>query len=242
MITDILSDHQARVPEFGANNVLALSYPAAVKTGTTRNFRDNWTIGYSPQYVVGVWVGNSDNSQMHDVTGVYGAGPIWRDVMNEIHRGQTKAEFPIPETVGKHTFCLAETYLAVSSDAGCQKTVEEWVPKGRLPEKQTATEKQTADKNQSAPPALRIVSPFDLDEFEFNANIPAETQQIKLQVEKAPFIGPVSWFVNQQKIGQGDFLFWPIQRGEFIIYAVGQNFSSNPPVEFQSEAVRIFVK
>jgi 1A family penicillin-binding protein len=98
LITDILSDNQARTPVFGANSVLRLpERPAAVKTGTTNDFRDNLTIGFTPQLVTGVWVGNADNSPMQDVSGVAGAGPIWNQFMQVAHAGQPVAEFaPLP--------------------------------------------------------------------------------------------------------------------------------------------------
>lgn len=86
LISDILNDNVARTPGFGSNSVLKLSRPAAVKTGTTSDWRDNWTIGYTPDYAVGVWVGNADNSEMEHISGVMGAAPIWREVMEKIHR------------------------------------------------------------------------------------------------------------------------------------------------------------
>jgi membrane carboxypeptidase/penicillin-binding protein PbpC len=66
---------------FGTNPVINLSFPAAVKTGTTNDFRDNWTMGYTPDLVVGVWVGNTDYSPMNNTTGLSGAGPIWAEFM-----------------------------------------------------------------------------------------------------------------------------------------------------------------
>jgi membrane peptidoglycan carboxypeptidase len=81
LITSILSDNEARTPGFGANSPLKLSRPAAVKTGTTDDFKDNWTVGYTPQIVAGVWVGNADNTAMRGTTGLTGAAPIWHDFM-----------------------------------------------------------------------------------------------------------------------------------------------------------------
>ncbi|HEY2004780.1 MAG TPA: PBP1A family penicillin-binding protein, partial [Candidatus Saccharimonadia bacterium] len=81
MLTNILSDNSARLPEFPANSPLALDRPAAAKTGTTNDFRDNWTIGYTPQLVTAVWVGNNDHSAMQNVDGITGAAPIWHDYM-----------------------------------------------------------------------------------------------------------------------------------------------------------------
>ncbi len=83
LMTSILSDNAARTPSFGANSVLNLPFAAAVKTGTTNDFRDNWTIGYTPDIVTGVWVGNADYTPMVHTTGVTGAAPIWAEFMTE---------------------------------------------------------------------------------------------------------------------------------------------------------------
>ena len=81
MLTDILADNKARTQTFGANSVLKLSFPAAAKTGTTNDYRDSWTMGYSTALVTGVWVGNSDSTPMAGVAGSGGAGLIWHDFM-----------------------------------------------------------------------------------------------------------------------------------------------------------------
>lgn len=81
LITSILSDTTARVPMFGTNPVINLPFPAAVKTGTTNDFHDNWTMGYTPDVAVGVWVGNADYTPMVNTTGLTGAAPIWADFM-----------------------------------------------------------------------------------------------------------------------------------------------------------------
>lgn len=85
IMTDILADEEARAPAFGADSALNLSRPAAVKTGTTNDNRDSWTVGYTPQIVSGVWVGNNDNRSMIDVTGSTGAAPIWNAIMEYAH-------------------------------------------------------------------------------------------------------------------------------------------------------------
>jgi penicillin-binding protein 1C len=81
LISSILSDNDARAPMFGANSVINLPFPVAAKTGTTNDFRDNWTLGYTPDLAVGVWVGNADYSPMQDTTGLTGAAPIWSQFM-----------------------------------------------------------------------------------------------------------------------------------------------------------------
>ncbi len=81
LITSILSDNEARTPMFGPNSVLNLPFPAAAKTGTSNDYRDNWTLGYTPDIAIGVWVGNADYTPMKDVSGLTGAAPIWSQVM-----------------------------------------------------------------------------------------------------------------------------------------------------------------
>lgn len=98
-ITSILSDNRARIPAFGPNNALELDRPAAVKTGTTNDFRDAWTIGYTPDLAVGVWVGNADYSPMYNVPGSFGAAPIWQQIMRYALRDVPPKEFPVPEGV-----------------------------------------------------------------------------------------------------------------------------------------------
>lgn len=81
LLTDILSDESARSPAFGIGNVLRLPFPTAAKTGTSRSHIDNWTVGYTRERTVAVWVGNFNGRPMRDVSGITGAGPIFRRVM-----------------------------------------------------------------------------------------------------------------------------------------------------------------
>ncbi|MBE2284737.1 MAG: penicillin-binding protein 1C [Prosthecobacter sp.] len=99
LVADILSDNQAREMSFGSHSVLRLPFKCAVKTGTSSTFRDNWTLGYTPEFTVGVWVGNFDNTPMQDVSGVTGAGPIFRDVMLHLHEKHPATWFERPAAV-----------------------------------------------------------------------------------------------------------------------------------------------
>lgn len=99
LIADILSDNQAREMAFGGWSVLRLPFKCAVKTGTSSTFRDNWTLGYTPKFTVGVWVGNFDNTPMQDVSGVTGAGPIFRDVMLHLHEKHPAVWFAMPKDI-----------------------------------------------------------------------------------------------------------------------------------------------
>ena len=96
LISDILSDNDARRLGFGANSLLRLDRPAAVKTGTTSNFHDNWTVGYTPDLVVGVWSGNTNYEPMREVNGLSGAAPIWHQFMRTVLAEQPVHEFVRP--------------------------------------------------------------------------------------------------------------------------------------------------
>ncbi len=102
IVADILSDNAARYRTFGLNSVLNTPYWTAVKTGTSKDMRDNWCVGFSRHYTVGVWVGNADGSPMHDVSGVTGAAPVWRAVIDYLHqstRGVKSVKPPLPKGV-----------------------------------------------------------------------------------------------------------------------------------------------
>ncbi len=108
LISDILSDNSARAPAFGSNSVLRLPFRVAVKTGTTNDFRDNWTLGYTPDLAMGVWIGNADYTPMRNVSGVTGAAPLWADVMQwELNRstGGNPANFTRPNGIEEQVVC-----------------------------------------------------------------------------------------------------------------------------------------
>ncbi len=105
LISDILADPYARIRAFGAGSPLEVDRPAAAKTGTTSDWRDNWTMGYTPDRAVGVWVGNPDGRPMRGVSGISGAGPVWHDVMLAAHRGLAPRPFVRPPGVVEQAVC-----------------------------------------------------------------------------------------------------------------------------------------
>jgi membrane carboxypeptidase/penicillin-binding protein PbpC len=108
LINSILTDNEARSPAFGSDSLLRLPFTAAVKTGTTNDFRDNWTLGYTPELAVGVWVGNADYTPMVDSSGVTGAAPIWNQFMQAAIQqltGGNPAPFSRPGGVVEKVIC-----------------------------------------------------------------------------------------------------------------------------------------
>ena len=170
MITSILIDNDARAPAFGANSPLKLTRPAAVKTGTTDDFKDNWTVGYTSQVVTGVWVGNADNAAMRGTTGLTGAAPLWHDFMEY-------ALAPLPVDSLSAPEGLVKTKLLRESgkvwQEGCAgETYEEYFSAGTEPKEKC--ELPTATPTPTEPPATATPN---LEELRLRAQ---GTQQAEL--------------------------------------------------------------
>jgi penicillin-binding protein 1C len=130
-ITDILSDPVARRPAFGA--WFRFPFACAVKTGTTKDYRDNWTVGYTDRYTVGVWVGNFDGSTMRGVSGVSGAGPLFSDIMILLHTPPTgfpSSGFTVPAGLQRTTVC---TLSGLRPGKYCRHMMDEWFLEGAGP-------------------------------------------------------------------------------------------------------------
>ncbi len=130
LVTDILSDADARIPGFGGLTPFDVPFRAAVKSGTSTGFRDTWTIGYTPEIAIGVWAGNADGYPMVDVSGVEGAGPIWRDAMMAAALERRMSWFAEPAGIVEATVC-APTGLLPGPD--CQSPVRELFVAGTQP-------------------------------------------------------------------------------------------------------------
>ena len=131
-ISDILSDNNARIPEFGAHSVLYIpGQQVPVKTGTTNNLKDNWTIGYTQNRLVAVWVGNNDGSPMSYVaSGITGASPIWNKIIRTQLDDAHPSSFPVPDGLIKVAVCTATNTLPC---AGCPQVSEELFVPGTEP-------------------------------------------------------------------------------------------------------------
>jgi penicillin-binding protein 1C len=103
LIADMLADNHARTAAFGLNSYLAFDFPVACKTGTSSAYRDNWAVGYTPEFSVGVWVGNMDGSPMRHITGVTGAAPVMHAVFNHLHDTRGTSWFKRPDEITSHS-------------------------------------------------------------------------------------------------------------------------------------------
>lgn len=146
LLTDILSDPIARAPAFGLGGPLRLPFACAAKTGTTKDFRDNWTIGYTKDYTVGVWVGNFDGQPMQKISGITGAAPLFRDIMTTLHQKKYPADFIPPNGLERVTICAASGRLPKPE---CPSIIKEWFLKGTAPREKCSVHQNIAIDTRS---------------------------------------------------------------------------------------------
>ncbi|MBD3378124.1 penicillin-binding protein 1C [candidate division KSB1 bacterium] len=123
LISHCLSDPALRAPAFGMGGPLQLPFDCAVKTGTSKDFRDNWTVGYTSAFTVGVWVGNFDGTPMHHVSGVSGAAPLFHDIMMVLHRKKDPNPFLAPSGVVSVAICPVSGQIP---GPFCMNSRDEW--------------------------------------------------------------------------------------------------------------------
>jgi penicillin-binding protein 1C len=133
LCADILSDNLARSLAFGLHSTLRLPFRAAVKTGTSQSYRDNWTLGYTPRFTVAVWAGNFDNTPMQEVSGVTGAAPIWRDILLYLHEHQAPEWYDEPEGIVRARIDPRNGRLLTARSPAVRLSREELFMKGSQP-------------------------------------------------------------------------------------------------------------
>jgi Membrane carboxypeptidase/penicillin-binding protein PbpC len=128
IVGDILSDGNARAPTFGTDSVLATRFWTAVKTGTSKDMRDNWALGWSQRYTVGVWVGNASGAAMHEVSGSSGAAPVWAALMRYLHAHEPSRAPAPPPGVRRVAvrFAAPGAALDAAPEAAPEAAREEW--------------------------------------------------------------------------------------------------------------------
>lgn len=172
MITHILSDDSSRQPEFPANGPLKLSRPAAAKTGTTNDFRDNWTVGYTPQIATAVWVGNNDHSAMENIDGITGAAPIWHDYMEGAHEGLPVESFSMPGGLTLASVC-PDGSLADGFSAGTTEVfLSDALPSTRCQRRNEREPNKPNDANASPSPTPSADNPAN------GSETPIDTQPL----------------------------------------------------------------
>jgi penicillin-binding protein 1C len=192
LIRDMLSDTHARAKAFGVDSVLDLPFPAAVKTGTSSNYRDTWTVGFTPEYTVATWVGNFDGQPMRQVSGVTGAAPLWNRIMLHLYEHRQPTGFDPPNGLISKPVCALS---GMRPTAACPAVVQEYFyPEdldnyNRHPD--TFYQAVPVDKrspNSSQTPRYRLNLPPEYNQW--LATQPAELQGAEISSGSSPAAQP----------------------------------------------------
>jgi penicillin-binding protein 1C len=230
IVTDILADPLARARTFGTDSVLATRFWTAVKTGTSKDMRDNWAIGFSQRYTVGVWVGNASGAPMWNVSGTTGAAPIWAAVMNHLHKTEpSRAPQPPAGLV------QAQVAFGATSDDGhsLEAARSEWFLKGTEQNQFTINSVATYamqtrargldlgfrqnDPQFDAENRSRITAPASGTIIALDPDIPPNRQRVSFNAESGNLRGPTGssplrWRMDGKPFAKGanaQWLPWP---------------------------------
>ncbi|QIL78658.1 penicillin-binding protein 1C [Diaphorobacter sp. HDW4A] len=252
IVGDMLSDTNARVRTFGTDSVLNTRFWTAVKTGTSKDMRDNWALGWSQRYTVGVWVGNASGAPMHDVSGTSGAAPIWAELMVWLHRSERNR---IPKPPANVVKTAVQFGALDTAGSWLESPREEWFLRGTEQklfaidsvESAAAQASSTSSSSRGKKAATqavaqgmpaRILSPVSGTIVALDPDIPPARQRVQFIATDAP--DGVRWLFNGKEQGRGarwGWLPWPGRYKVELIDAKGQVLDETA-VEVRGAGVR----
>jgi penicillin-binding protein 1C len=204
IVGDILSDPNARSRTFGTDSLLATRFWTAVKTGTSKDMRDNWAIGFSQRYTVGVWVGNASGAAMHDVSGTSGAAPMWAALMRYLHaREPSRAPAPPAGVVQQQ----------VRFGRALEASRAEWFLAGT----QQALIQVDAPTASADPRPPHIVAPVSGTIVALDPDIPPQRQRVALKAEGG---ASLRWRVDGREFARGTEAGWMPWPGRHVLQLV----------------------
>ncbi len=225
LITNMLSDSHARATEFGVNSALNLPFPAAVKTGTSSDFRDTWTVGFTKDYTVAVWVGNFSGEPMMQISGVMGAAPLWNRIMLHLHEKIEPTVFPPPKNLVQRQVC---TISGLRPKSDCSSVMTEYFYPERLAEYEDLSNNYQmgnlpaeynewlARQSESSlvDGELKILFPQGDDYFLIDGVAGEKKLEFKLANSSKK---SVEWWLNGEKLAVnfGNSLFWQLTPGKW---------------------------
>jgi penicillin-binding protein 1C len=212
LVTDILADDNARVRTFGWSSALATRGFAAVKTGTSKDMRDNWCLGFTDRYTIGVWVGNASGEAMHDVSGTSGAAPVWQAIAAYLHAGSpSKSPPPVAGVVVRR----------VVFDGGREPERDELFVAGS-----ERTRVRAADEAARGA-RYGIASPRDGSIYALDPDIPPAAQRITFEGERG------TWRLDGRAIGSGERLRWAPWPGRHRLELVAPSGETLQTIAFE---------
>ncbi|MFM1979940.1 MAG: penicillin-binding protein [Pseudomonadota bacterium] len=213
IVSDILSDTNARARTFGSDSVLSTRFWSAVKTGTSKDMRDNWAVGYSQRYTVGVWVGNASGAAMWDVSGTTGAAPVWAAVMQFLHQNESSKAPPAPANLVQ-----VQAQFSQNGSAMLEATRQEWFLTG-TEQSQFAINKiaiQATNTSATGINNTRIISPVSGTIIALDPDIPPNRQRVSFSAEGQN----VSWLLDGKPFAKGNAAKWLPWPGRHVVQLV----------------------
>lgn len=219
LVTSVLADNRARIAAFGEDSPLRLPFPMAAKTGTSKDYRDNWTAGYTPEWTVAVWAGNFDGSPMRKASGITGAAPVMREIAMFMHSYMGSSDFIKPDGILETEIC-AESGLPASEN--CPSRMLEYFSKAFLPaEKCHILHNSAVDVPDSAEKARERVKssscnvefPKNGDIFKIDPSYPLAAQGLRFK--SSCNAENIKWHLDGKPFSGG---IWNLQEGRHELY------------------------
>ncbi|NEP73099.1 MAG: penicillin-binding protein 1C [Okeania sp. SIO2G4] len=227
LIANMLSDTHARAAEFGVNSALNLPFPAAVKTGTSSDFRDTWTVGFTNDYTVAVWVGNFSGESMVQISGVMGAAPLWNRIMLHLHEKKEPTAFPPPKNMVQRPVC---TISGLRPKSDCPSVITEYFYPEKLAEYEHLSDNYSVEnlpdeynewlakqsKSSLVSGELKILFPQEDDYFLMDDVGGEKKLEFKLANSRE---NSVEWWLNGEKlaVNSDNSLFWKLSPGKWTL-------------------------
>ena len=229
IVTDILADPLARARTFGTDSVLATRFWTAVKTGTSKDMRDNWAVGFSQRYTVGVWVGNASGEPMRDVSGTSGAAPVWAAVMNHLHKTE-------PSRAPQPPAGLVQTQVTFGASPDDSRSLEaprsEWFLQGTEQNQITINSVATyalstrargqSDSKFGTETHPRITAPTSGTIIALDPDIPPNRQRVSFTAEGGNLRwrtgdSPPRWLMDGKPFAKGSSAQWLPWPGRHVV-------------------------
>lgn len=227
IVSDILADSNARARTFGGDSVLATRFWSAVKTGTSKDMRDNWAIGYSERYTVGVWVGNASGAPMWDVSGTSGAAPVWASVMRYLHRVTPSHAPQAPAGLVRQAVSFPRAPSPVSVGYGSAPSVVpvteaarmEWFIQGTQQSQFALSQGGDGGPSdaRAGQAAARITSPANGSIIALDPDIPPDRQRLHFGAD-GTF---TRWLMDGKPFAKGSQAQWLPWPGRHVVQIVG---------------------
>ncbi len=192
LITDILSDNSARAPAFGLNSPLALPFPFAAKTGTSKDYKDNWSIGYTNRYTVGVWVGNFSGAVMQKSSGITGAAPLLKDIALETEKLYPSSGFERPRGIVQREIKTANGKITEIFD------------ENNLPREEEESKQEIKEQI--------IFFPAEGDVFKIDMSVPLASQQIGIRAAPGAYCE-----INQKALAKTGKIWFEMKEGNYTL-------------------------